>query len=197
MNKDNLRQEILKQRLSLSKSDLKSRSENIEKRLLQSAIWPRVGSVGLYASVKNEVLTYDLFQKALEQGLHVYFPRVEKGIKFYEVNGPEDLHKGSWGIPEPNRGCLELNLEERHLDLLLVPGIAFSKQGYRIGYGKGFYDQAIKGLQTITVGLAFDFQIQNDLPSDPWDEQLNFVFSERHIHEGKSQVSQLKVESST
>lgn len=178
MEKNELREQTLQERVNLSEGDVKSRSEIIEKRLVNSEFWPKSGRVGLYASVKNEVLTYDLFRHALEKGLHVYFPRVEQGIKFYEVNGPEDLQKGSWGIPEPKRSCLEINLEEEHLDLLVIPGIAFSKDGSRVGYGKGFYDRAIKNLSAFTVGLAYDFQIYDEVPVDPWDQKLDLILSE-------------------
>lgn len=180
--KKQLRQKILEKRLNLSAEKVVDLSQQIQSNLLKSKVWPRSGKIGLYSSVKNEVQTYFLFRKALEQGLHVYFPRVEQGIRFYEVNGPENLKKGSWGIPEPDSSCESLE-EEEFLDLLVVPGIAFSKAGYRIGYGSGFYDRFLETRECRTVGLAYDFQIIDDFPVDPWDKKLSVIQSQQHIYE--------------
>jgi len=181
MDKAQRRQKILEKRLALNEDEVRVHSEAIQKRLLQSPLWPKSGRVALYAAVKNEVLTYDLFRQALEQGLEVYFPRVEMGIHFYQVNGPEDLHKGSWMIPEPKQNCEPLP-NDASLDLLLVPGVAFSKEGYRIGYGKGFYDTAIAELRATAVGLAYDFQIIEAFAMDSWDQKLNAIFTEKHFY---------------
>ena len=181
--KDEIRQQLLKQRLDLSAKDVERHSHVIQDRLMKSAMWPKSGHVGLYSPVKNEVLTHDLFQKGLEGGLHVYFPRVEQGIQFYEVNGPDDLQKGSWAIPEPKKNC---NLLENDvsLDLLVVPGIGFDHDGYRVGYGKGFYDDFIAGIskKMPVIGLAYDFQMIKTFAIDEWDQQLSGVMTEKSFY---------------
>ncbi len=181
MEKSVRRQKVLDQRLALTENDVNTRSVAIQKKLLQSEFWPKSGRVALYSAVKNEVLTFDLFKHALEQGLEVYFPRVEMGIHFYQVNGPEDLHRGSWMIPEPKQHCEPLP-EGENLDLMLVPGVAFSKEGFRIGYGKGFYDKAISELKTKTVGLAYDFQMVEAFAFDPWDQKLDAILTEKNSY---------------
>lgn len=184
--KDEIRQKMLDQRLSLEEKSMRDLSLQAQNRLLKSEYWPKKGRVGLYAPVKNEVLTYTLFQHALEDALHVYYPRVEQGLKFYEVNGPEDLQPGSWRIPEPKQHCYELG-PEQNLDLLIVPAIVFSKSKHRIGYGKGFYDQLIEQFRSIEtlkiVGLGYDFQMVDDVPLDEWDEQLHAVVTDKALYE--------------
>jgi 5-formyltetrahydrofolate cyclo-ligase len=125
-------------------------------------------------------MTQTLFQKALESGLHVYFPRVEQGIKFYEVNGPEDLEKGSWSIPEPKIHCREL-VADAKFDLLVVPGIVFNKDCFRIGYGRGFYDKFFSSLavEVPTVSLAYDFQVVDFFEQDVWDKPVKAVITEK------------------
>jgi len=145
VNKEQVRKVMLEKRLSLSQEDVEEFSKIIQNHCLKSPMWPKTGRVGLYAPVKNEVMTQTIFQKALEAGLHVYFPRVEQGIRFYEVNGPDDLQRGSWSIPEPMKHC-NVRKKDHHFDLLIVPGIAFTKDCYRIGYGRGFYDKFIAKL---------------------------------------------------
>lgn len=182
MKKDDIREKILNERLALSAEAVQSLSQVMQDKLLKSPLWPTHGSIGLYFPVKNEVMTQTLFQKALENGLHVYFPRVEQGIKFYEVNGPEDLEKGSWSIPEPKIHCRELDTNAK-FDLLVVPGIVFNKDCFRIGYGRGFYDKFFSSLaiEVPTVSLAYDFQVVEDFKHDVWDKPVKAVITEKKI----------------
>lgn len=181
MTKNVLRKDILKKRSQMEYGYVQELSTKIQDSLLQSDLWPQTGRVGLYASIKNEVFTFRLFQYSLEQGLHVYFPRVEQGIAFYEVNGPEDLRRGAWGIPEPNKNCRHIPADES-LDLLVVPGVAFTKEGCRLGYGQGFYDRYLEDKKLITVGLAYEFQLVPELPCDEWDKKLDAIITEKHIY---------------
>lgn len=185
-NKDEIRQKLLEDRLALDDKLMRDMSLQAQNRLLKSEYWPRSGRVGLYSPVKNEVLTYTLFQNALENALHVYYPRVEQGLKFYEVNGPEDLKPGSWMIPEPMEHCHDLGPEQT-LDLLVVPAIVFSKTKHRIGYGKGFYDKLIEQFKDVEslkiVGLGYDFQIVDNMPVDEWDQQLHAICTDKGLYE--------------
>ncbi|MCP5464348.1 MAG: 5-formyltetrahydrofolate cyclo-ligase [Deltaproteobacteria bacterium] len=186
MNKDQLRSQFLDRRLSLSKEEVNQQSEIIQERLLRSSLWPKSGRVALYSAVKNEVKTGTLFQAALEQGLHVYFPRVEQGIAYYEVNGPEDLQKGSWSVLEPKMECDSLP-EEAQFDLLVCPGIVLSKTGHRIGYGRGFYDRFIENLPETTpvIALGYDFQVVDEIPNDSWDHSLHGIMTEKNLYQLK------------
>ena len=155
----------------------------IQDKILRAPFWPKNGRIALYYPIKNEVMTQTIFQRALEQGLKVFFPRVEKGINFYEVNGPDDLQKGSYGISEPKMSCPEI-LPEETLDLLIVPGIAFTKKGYRIGYGKGFYDSFItdNDIKTPTIGLSYEFQIIDTFPVSDWDQPLYGIMTDKNFY---------------
>lgn len=181
--KDEIRAQKLAQRLELNEERRHELSQAIQEKLIKSPLWPQAGSVALYAAVKGEVMTHRLFQKALERGLHVYFPRVEQGIKFYEVSSPDDLQRGSWSILEPKMSCPELASDET-LNLLVVPGIAFSKNGYRVGYGRSFYDRYLdsQGAPPTSVGLAYDFQMIDSFPLDHWDRALSAVVTEKVIY---------------
>jgi len=181
--KKDIRQNKLNERLSLDPVKIAEYSQQIQDRIMKTPFWPKTGKIGLYYPIKNEVLTLSLFQKALETGLQVYFPRVEQGISFYEVNGPDELEKGSWGIAEPQKHCDPL-IEEENLDLVIVPGVAFSKSCFRIGYGKRFYDQFLdnKLHKTTAIGLAYDFQVLDDFPVDSWDQPLHGIMTEKNYY---------------
>ncbi len=174
-----IRQEILARRLALSAEEVNNLSVQIENRILKNPVWKKSEKIGLYSSVKNEVETNLLFMKALEEGMSVYFPRVEQGIRFYEIRDPGDLEKGAWGILEPKHDCAPL-LSDQKLDLLMVPGIAFDKKGYRLGYGRGFYDHVLEEYHDVSVGLAYEFQVKDELPLDVWDKKVARVVTEKN-----------------
>lgn len=174
---------MLQKRVDLPADVVQEFSHAIQEKIIKSPMWPRTGRIGLYAPVKNEVMTQNIFQKALEQGLHVYFPRVEQGIRFYEVNGPDDLQRGSWSIPEPKIECIQRKPDEK-FDLLLVPGIAFTQGCHRIGYGRGFYDKYISEIvkDAPTFALAYDFQVVESFPLEEWDQALFGVMTEKKFY---------------
>lgn len=169
--------------MELPNAAVLSLSQTVQDKFLKSSLCPERGRIGIYSSVKNEVRTTKIFQWALEKGLHVYFPRVEKGILFYEVNGPDDLQRGSWSIPEPKKHCPILE-EDENLDVLIIPGIVFSKDCCRVGYGKGFYDAFIDTLEGTVpiIALAYDFQVIDSFPVDAWDRSVNAVVTEKKIY---------------
>ena len=102
-----------------------------------------------------------------------------------------DLHPGYKGIPEPSEDASRQVLENE-LGLIIAPGLAFDKRGYRIGYGKGFYDRFLFGLsqKVPAVGLAFDFQVVPTLPVSPGDFPLDLIITdERMIWREKTTAS--------
>lgn len=182
-SKDELRRLFLEKRQQLTPEKHQELSLAIQERIIKAGMLPKTGAIALYSAVKNEVQTGRLFQKALEMGLHVYFPRVEQGIRFYEVNGPDDLKRGSWNIFEPGPECEELPTE-RKLDVIFLPGIAFSRHGYRVGYGRGFYDRYLELNRggVISVGLAYEFQMVEDFAADPTDQKVDLIITEKNTY---------------
>lgn len=176
--KENLRQTYLAKRLSLSPDLMMQAGTAIQERLLTSEIWKGIEWVGLYSAVKNEVETRLLFMKALEAGVSVYFPRVEQGIRFYAVEEPEDLQKGAWGILEPRHEC-PLMEEVPPNGLVAVPGVVFDQKGYRLGYGKGFYDSVLGQMAVKSVGLAYELQVISSLPAESWDQKVKYLMTEK------------------
>lgn len=177
--KEELRKSVLEKRLALPEDKIHLLSKPIEEKLIRHSLWSACEKIGLYSPVKNEVETKLLFMQALERGFSVYFPRVEQGLRFYEVNEPSDLQKGAWGIPEPKDSCVPLE-KPQDLELIVVPGIVFDKKGHRLGYGKGFYDHFLKDFPNQTVGLAYDFQVLEELPADAWDVRLKKIITEKN-----------------
>lgn len=176
--KDSFRKPILEKRIGFDPLKVHDLSVVIEERLMKTPEWQKAETVALYFSAKHEVETHLLFLKALEQGKRVYFPRVEQGIQFYDVKDLSELTKGAWGIMEPSSLCPIL-AQGGNLDLVVVPGIVFDKKGYRLGYGRGFYDPIIKRFRGHTVGFCYEFQLVDEIPTDTWDQPVDFLVTEK------------------
>jgi 5-formyltetrahydrofolate cyclo-ligase len=111
---------------------------------------------------------------------HHAFPRICDGELFFHIAARPDLVPGSGGIPEP-RATAPLVTP----DLLLLPLIAAAADGTRLGQGGGYYDRALKALRArgpvVAIGLAWDVQIAESLPLDPWDERIDLIATPSHL----------------
>jgi len=116
--------------------------------------------------------------------LVTHFPRVDSPteMNFYRVKF-DDLtliEEEGLKIPSPDKGQFPLDRAEQPA-ILLVPGLAFTKKGLRLGRGRGFYDRYLAKSNCITIGLVFDVQLVESLPCDHHDKTVDFVVTEKHI----------------
>lgn len=140
-----------------------------------------------YSSIQNEVDLSNLIEKAIIDNKKVFLPRVHgEDIKFYKINTVEEyraLSKGSFDISEPD--IKENNLFDNIYDIeakgiIFVPGIAFTKKGQRIGFGKGFYDRFLSGYKSLyKIGICYDWQICEDFQSDIYDINMDMIITEK------------------
>lgn len=181
MPKQSLREQMLQQRRSLPAELLLHRSELAQRNLLGLAEFTGGNVVALYAPVRNEVDTAELFSAGRHAGKRMLFPRVAgNALEFVEVSDWPELQPGTFGIAEPTGTRV---VEPALIEMMIVPGVAFDRRGHRLGYGKGFYDrywhqQPRHGL---LVGLAFDFQVVDRLPVEHHDIQLDLLVTEANL----------------
>lgn len=97
-------------------------------------------------------------------------------LEHREFKGRARLVTNRWGVSEPLTGALVLPSE---LDCVIVPGLAFDKRGYRLGYGKGFYDRFLADLNVPTIGVCFSQFLLDELPFDVYDVPVSSVVTER------------------
>ncbi len=182
MKKKELRLKLIRERLELAEEEVEELSGKAHKNLFQLREFEQVRSLILYFGIKNEVKTGGIFRKSKDLGKRIYFPRiVGRGLEFRRVKNLSELKPGRFSIPAPGSTSEEIGVEDA--DLLVLPGVAFDRTGYRIGYGGGYYDQALskrdgKGL---SVGLAYDFQILDEIPRDKGDRRVDIVVTESKI----------------
>ena len=180
MKKSEIRKEILK-RLETQDLRIKAKKDKIIKeKLLALEEFKEAKAVAFYVSLKSEADTEALIDEALAMGKCVVVPVIVKDdLKFVEIKSRKaELAEGPCGILQPAEGVLRPFPNER-IDLIVVPGVAFTKEGARLGRGKGFYDRFLKSLpgRIKRIGLAYDFQIIEDLPVTPHDLPVDTVLT--------------------
>lgn len=140
--------------------------------------------MGAYYPVGSEVRTQKILAIAMKSSRVVALPRAEgDDIRFYRISSNTDLIRGKFGIKEP-RGSPSAYVSES-IDLLLVPGVLFDIQGYRIGYGYGYYDRFIANRRRsiAVIGLAYELQLLEKIPRSEGDQKVDILVTEkRTIH---------------
>jgi len=180
--KARLRAWAQRRRDALPPSQRARHSAAIARRLAAFAPYQQAGTVAVFLSFRSEVDTGAIVRAAWEQGKRVAAPVTrwqQRVLQFRLVAAPGDLHPGRLGIPEPQHGCATVALKQ--LDLLLVPGVAFDREGYRLGYGAGLYDRVLAAAPGVKVGLAFACQVQGRLPRGEKDVPVDWLISELEI----------------
>jgi 5-formyltetrahydrofolate cyclo-ligase len=169
---------MLERRNRLTCQEIAKRSNSIQEFVINSKEFLQAKVVGAYFALGSEVTTELIIERAKTAGKKIALPRVEEdNIIFYELSSIKFLIMGRFGIMEPP--------PYRHIsdiDVLVVPGIAFDKKGNRLGYGKGYYDRLLSGKRTFSIGLAYSFQLLENLPYDRYDKRLDAIASEDGLH---------------
>jgi 5-formyltetrahydrofolate cyclo-ligase len=182
--KSEIRNSTLARRDALTEKERKAKSAQIMDRLFDFANFLEARVVLFYMNTKSEVGTVDMITRAMAAEKSIVLPCVDKKEKqliTYKVDDLEqDLEPGYGKIPEPTaQRCKQMPFE--HIDLAIIPGIAFDERGGRIGHGTGFYDRLIPKLEITTrkVGLAFECQIVPQIPMEPHDRYIDIIITEK------------------
>lgn len=143
----------------------------IQKKVLAMTAFKEASTVYLYMDFKGEVQTSLLLDECFRQKKRVVLPRIDGDeMDFYEVRSREELKPGYFGILEP----VSRDKIDESRGFMVVPGVAFSKDGYRMGYGKGFYDRYLTRYPGIyTCGICYDCQVIDDLIVEEHDRKLD------------------------
>ena len=184
-----IRKRILEIREAADAGFIHEMSLKITKKLTAMEIIKSSETVMAYMDFRNEVATMDLIKFCILHGKRVALPRIERGekgqkdINAYEIHDVlSDTEPGFYGIMEPVRNTENL-VRPEEIDIVLVPGVAFSEDRYRIGYGAGFYDRFLKRLRAdcAKVGMAFEFQVLKSIPVEEHDVPLDMIVTEKRI----------------
>lgn len=181
--KRELRTSILEQRDCLSDIELQVKSSKIIDQLLTMQEYQVAEEIYTFVSFGSEVDTRSLILRSLLLNKKVFAPKIiEKGIiEFYQIMSYEDLAPSKWGILEPTTCLLgELN-DQKNNKLIIIPGVAFDKEGNRMGYGGGFYDRYLtknNDCQVKRFAICYDLQIIDKVPVEEYDQKVDKIITE-------------------
>jgi 5-formyltetrahydrofolate cyclo-ligase len=182
----------LKVRAEMAKHSAAERAEASRRiciRLRDNPIWQNAKAVLLFAPLADEPDVSPLMSEAIALGKTLGLPRYLPDSGEYQIGRVGDLssglYPGQFGVFEPSASCP--SVEVKHLDLVLVPGVAFSLAGGRLGRGRGFYDRLLAVVPGFKCGVAFDWQVAIEVPMEPHDIRVNCVLTPSRWHEVASQ----------
>ncbi len=140
----------------------------------------------LYASLPEEVDLSRIERHARKDGKQIAFPLCNPEaltLSFRLTESASDLIPGFFGIPEPRPDTRALPLQGIPSDrsVCVVPGIVFDRKGFRIGFGKGYYDRFLPSFPGTRVGLAFDCCVVPSLPAEPFDQAVSLLVTEKGV----------------
>ncbi len=178
MDKRELRRRIGEKKRALSAEEIEARSAALAERLYETARWRSARSVYAYAAFNQEVLTRPIVERAWAEGKRVAVPKVAGGeMRFIWLTDFSQLSpQGAFGIPEPTEDGPTADDDSA---LVLVPGLAFDRQGHRVGYGGGYYDRWLAAHPGHpTIALCYGFQRVQSVGAEAHDVAVDAVISD-------------------
>ena len=174
MNKKELRSLIRQQKRAMTESQIREKSEKLGQLFAASAAYRNAKTVYGYLPYNQEVRTVAMLERAIADGKRVAVPKViGDDMKFIYIADLSRVEKGYAGIPEP---VDDGPIADDPTALVLMPGLAFDREGHRIGYGGGFYDRFLaQEPDHPTLALCYDFQIMESLETEEFDIPVDTV----------------------
>jgi len=183
MNKEEIRRNILKKRLSLSSEDIREKSRQVFLNLTETIEYKNSQNVMFYAATRSEVQTEEMIKMSIKMGKNVFVPIILTEClnlapsKIFDFD--IELEKGNKGILEPKKEYYRL-CSPKNIDLIIVPGVSFDLSGNRIGRGFGYYDNFLRKVHPSAkiIALAFEMQIVKKIPNDKNDIPVHKIITE-------------------
>lgn len=174
MYKKNLRRSIRERKRAMTPDQIREKSECLGRLLAESELYRQAKTIYGYLPYNQEVRTVPMLERALTEGKQVAVPKVYGDeMRFVYLTDLTQVSDGYAGIPEP---IADGPVAEDKTALVLMPGLAFDREGYRIGYGGGFYDRFLaQEPEHPTVALCYDFQMFDRLETEEFDIPVDLV----------------------
>ena len=175
-----LRKQVLNEMKALPQEQKQFIDQTLTERLLHHPFYQEAKVIATYLSFPHEFQTQELIDQALRDGKKVLIPKTyPKGRMDFVVYDSQQLVKTSFGLLEP-QGDLEV-VDASQIDLIHVPGLAFTTEGYRIGYGGGYYDRYLEYFSGHTLSTIYPCQIQDFIPENHDIPVQEVLIDERNL----------------
>jgi len=186
MNKLELRAVMKRLLAGIDAVDFAERSSAVARRLALTGAWGRADTVLCFLSMPHELDTAGVILAARARGKAVAVPRIEQEDIRFVIMPPDagGLRRDAWGIPEPDPAWMPLDLARAGYLLVAAPGLAFDRQGNRLGRGKGYYDRFLGGARRaaqsiIALGICLSEQLVDAVPHGERDQRLDGIVTEK------------------
>ena len=186
--KSKIRDEMKIKRKSMPKEEALAKSLIAQSTFLDSDMYRESEILMLYIPLGNETSTLDIIEKAHFDGKTVLVPVTDSKtyeLTAHKITKDSEFEKGTFSVTEPKE---KADFDVSKIDVVLVPGVAFSRWGSRIGFGKGCYDKFLKDITALKVGYCYDFQITDEFYSDDFDIEMDYLITEKEFIDCKSGV---------
>lgn len=180
MEKAIRRKEILEKLSRMSAVEHKEKSAKIINHLMEDPAFKQADVIGVTVSSFPEVDTESLIRAIWAAGKRAAVPKClpqSRGMDFYIIEDFSQLEVVYMQLKEPKTEVAEF-VHPDSIGLLVVPGVVFTKDGYRIGFGGGYYDRYLQNYRGVTRSLAFDIQLAVEIPVEPHDVPVGGIYTE-------------------
>ncbi|TWT09129.1 5-formyltetrahydrofolate cyclo-ligase [Planomicrobium sp. CPCC 101079] len=187
MEKVQQRKLVLDQMKKMDKDIYREKSEKIRGCLLEDPAFKAAKTIGVTIAAFPEVDTLPLIEYAWQNGKRVAVPKCDpltRTMDFYEIVNFDQLERVYMNLKEP-KVSETTYLGPEQIDMMIVPGVVFSRSGYRIGFGGGYYDRYLSNYAGVTRSLAFDLQIVDSVPVEVHDVPVEGIYTESVYWNGK------------
>ena len=183
--KDDIRHDYIARRKTMDKDERKKRDESICKTAQGLVSFKYAEYVLLYAATEDEIDVYDIARAAWKNGKTVAFPRCDKKthtMKYHIVTSLDELSPDSYGIMEPGENMPVYEPDSQTgSSVCFVPGLVYDKAGYRLGYGKGFYDRYLSEFAGCMIGVVYSDYIVPAVPRGRFDISVDILLTEKGV----------------
>ncbi|WP_027407800.1 5-formyltetrahydrofolate cyclo-ligase [Anoxybacteroides tepidamans] len=174
-----IRMQIQKRLRQLDETEKRIYDQQIAEKLYELPVWQQATTIGITVSKGHEVNTKPIIEKAWQEGKIVCVPKCDPALKtmtFRAIRSFDQLESVYFGLQEPIEAITE-EISAGDISVMIVPGVCFSEDGYRIGYGGGYYDRYLQHFLKPTISLAYHFQIVPQLPVEPHDIPVGMIIT--------------------
>lgn len=171
MRKSDLRKETLQYMKNMDPSIKNHADQWLAEQLYATKEFKEAQKIGIVLAMNHEVNTYPIIEETIRLNKQIFVPSTEYTTKKMTFQNLTDMHRLS--VDEKGIKFVDSDTEKTNdLDLIIVPGVVFNEQGYRIGYGGGYFDKFLNKHKTKTLSLIYDLQINNDFVPENHDEKV-------------------------
>lgn len=186
--KNCIREAMLEQRLAIPEELRREADIAMANRFVNLATFRFAEVILLYAPIKAEPNVLFCCETAVKAGKRLAFPRCHPDtctMTYGIVSSPDELMEGTYGILEPREDA-EIYVPAPHKhDICVVPAVCFDKKGYRIGYGKGYYDRFLSGFGGTSIGFCLNRFLCDALPRGRYDRTVDLIITEKGVFSPK------------